>query len=207
MKKMILMSVVLIVTPAFADTENRTAYRAFSSPVNYNFAEVGIGERFSDDTDIDAVAFAAGGQEMINSNLIYNIYFSRAVVDELFYNSYVNLVSAGLANRFPVTEKLDFVLGANIIYAWNKVETYNLTITDNDFSLALNSSLRYGFTRQLEGELGFAVTNLYDSSAQELAASLTYYFNDHFGLGVALARGWSEEEDGSAYAGFVRFKF
>ncbi|MCJ8351434.1 outer membrane beta-barrel protein [Moritella sp.] len=206
MKTAVLISSLLVAFSVTATEENGAEYRAYNTPVNYNFAKISVGQTSIDDIDIDATVIQGGGEGMINENWIYDMYYTGSLIDEDYLTGLSSALTFGVSYRFPVAEKLDLVVGGGVAYAWYDLDTYDDNDTDNDFGLSVKSSLRYGFTDKFEGSIGLAAVNLYDSTATTISGSISFYPTKNFGFGVSVAQ-TSDDVDTSSIGAHIKFNF
>ena len=205
MKLMTITASLLLTTALMALSDD---YRAYDTPVNYNYGMIAVGQTSLDDSDIDAVAVVGGGEAMINENIIFDVFYSGAIINEDSYDADTNSLSLGLSYRYGLTEKLDIVAGADVVYGWYNVEPIiGNDTSDNDFGYSLKSSLRYGFTRNFEGVLGVSYTDVFDDTATGINANISYYFSESFAFGGAYGQVMSDTDDSSTYTAFVKVRF
>ncbi len=203
MKLKILASTLVLTSCLMAANE----YREYNTPVNYNYGTIGVGQASIDGSDIKPWVINGGGEGMITENIIYDVAYDGSIIDEDFFTVNSNNILLGLSYRFGLTESLDIVAGADAVYNWTKTTSGNRDISDSDFGYMLKSSLRYGVTRNLEAIVRFSYLSLYDSSSNSVGGSLTYYFNEYFGLGGTYAMTFGDDADISAYTGFIKYRF
>lgn len=218
MKKTTLATALLLSTAAFtAQSEEVTSvaapasgsatYRAFNTPVNYNFGEFMIGQGKNDGDDVEVLVIRGGGEGMITENWIYNLYYDGGIIDEDSYTYKSNEISLGAMYRFPVVDNLDFVFGGDFVYMWDEFDSFYNNEKNNEIGYALKSSLRYGFTQNFEGKLGFDYVKLGDFDAKKEAnASVTFYPAPNFGIGASYAATLNDKTF-TTIGGHVRFNF
>ena len=197
-------------TTARINSSNRRNYRKFNTPVNYDFADIIVGQSLYDGFNINAIALRINSESMIDENWILNMYYNVELIDEPNYELSSDSISLGAMYRFPLAYKFDFVLGEDLIYTSRTLETHSEAdhgeYNDSDHGLALRTSLRYAFTRQLEGTLGLNIGNIYDSTFTDLSGLIVFYPTERFGVGVSYSKQFSDL-DFSTIAGHVRLCF
>lgn len=176
-------------------------YRAFNTPVNYNFAQITFGTLVTDGTDY--LVLSGGGEGMINENWIFDLSYRGYIFD----TGADNFITLGINYRQPITEKLDIVFGTGVTYGWYKYDTYYYTVTGDDLGLLLDSSLRCGFTEEFEGSLEVSFLNIYDSTLTSISGSLSYYPTTNFGLGASIGKMFNDGTDGTTIVAHIRLNF
>jgi len=213
MKKSILLSLALLATSLTAAESEKAfnhEFHAYDTPVNYNYGEFFVGQSNTETIDDSALIIAGGGEGMITKNWIYNLYYTGGMLDGTFYGTDytvdTNLLKFGGSYRFALMEKLDLLVGADLIYGWNKTSVGDISDNDSDFGFGAKTSLRYGFTPKFEGLLGLDVGHLYDSTSTSVTASLTYYFNSYVGLSGRVVETF-DDLNTFTYGASVRLRF
>ena len=200
MKKSILLSLALLATSLTAEEGEKAfsdEFQAYDTPVNYNYAELFVGQ--IDTIDDSPLVISGGGEGMITKNWIYDLYYTGATSNTVNANTF----AFGGSYRFSMMEKLDLLVGADLIYGWGNESGGPST---NDFGFGVKTSLRYGFTPKFEGLLGLGVTNLYDNTGTSVTASLTYYFNNYFGLSGRVIETFATNNS-FTYGASLKFRF
>lgn len=228
MKKTALASALLLSTAFAAQSEEVTSasapvavsgsatYRAFNTPVNYNFGEIMTGISTPDlpdgAPDMDTLVIRGGGEGMVNENWIYNLYYTGGIIDEVYFTSKSNTFSVGAMYRYPLADKLDLVAGGDLLIAWSEVDVGSSRTTASDVGFGLKSSLRYGFTQNLEGKVEVGYDKVGDNTAKNATGSVTFYPAPSFGIGATYGITRAEAENGfeidsTIVGGYVRFNF
>ena len=185
--------------------ESPGRYRAFNTPVNYNYAQISVGRLVTDGRDY--FVLSGGGEGMINENWFFDLFFRGYIFDEEVVTGAENFINLGVNYRHPVDEKVDIVVGAGATYGWYKYDTYFSTVTGNDLGLLLDSSLRFGFTEEFEGSIEFSFLNIYDSTLTTVLGSLSYYPVTNFGFGVSAGKLFGDGTDGTTINTYIRLNF
>ncbi len=184
----------------------KEAYRAYDTPVNYNFGQFSIGSQSYDAEINDAFVINGGGETMLNENWILSLGYTSAIIDEEYFNIFDNHFNIGVLYRHNLNHNTDLVLGGSLGYTWSEIETFYDSVKDNDITIGGSIGIRQGITEHLEAGADFALINAYDETLKSFSAQLTYYFNEHIGLGVAGAFSPSTI-DSTTFGGHLRFRF
>ncbi|MBM7035081.1 outer membrane beta-barrel protein [Vibrio ulleungensis] len=175
---------------AFSAQAATERYRDNSTPVNYNYAQLGVQGFSMDGADSTGVALTGGGENMLSEHWIVGSQYKGTSASN---NSYFedtdfdsDQIDASLKYRFAVAQNTDVLVGADLGYAWQKVkfENLNKTYSDNDFVYGGDVELRQGFGDHWEAGVGLGLSNSFDNTSMTLSSNADYYFNTHFGLGV-----------------------
>lgn len=186
--------------------ENPAQYRAYNAPVNYNFASIKVGIASFDDTSLEANVIEGGGESMINENWIVQSYYTSALFNGTYSSALSSRFMIDALHRFPISKKVDIVLGGGLGYYWNDA-TYCYyscsTAYSSDIGINAQGQIRVGLTDKLEGQFGFITDFVYEEVTTSFTAGAIYYLNTHFGIGV----NYTSYDIGSAISADVRFKF
>jgi len=201
MKKVSFLSALLVSNVASADLN--LDYRAYNTPVNYNFAEVEVGHKTykSDGNKDNMKVISIGSELMLNEKVIMKYSFSGEEINDVAKIISLNM---GLLYRVALAEKIDVVLGGEVEFDWLALEGAD---TDTDYSydnydIGAHLGLRYGFTDKFEGVTQVIIS---DSSSHSLITTLvttklSYYVTKNIGVGAFYTAGFNDKFD-STYAG------
>lgn len=208
MKKTILLTSILMALTASttANAEAESNYRAYNTPVNYNYGAVSIGS-ISQDGMNDETVLQGGGEAMLNENWIFGLSYIGAITDEKYVTGLASNVNFSISRRFALADKLDIVLGGGVIYSWLDFNTYNENFKNNDFGILASTSLRYGFTEKFEGMIGLSSVNIYDDTSTSISGSISYYPTNRFGFGLSLSEPVDDNSNASIIAAHIKFNF
>lgn len=200
--------VLLLAFSSFATAENKKSdYRAFDTPVNYNFGEFSLGTVTYDDLDVDATFISGGGESMLTEQLILSTYFSGLSIDEPNVSVSSNQFVVKLLMRVPTGDSTDIVFGGGLGYYWMEATSGLYRATDNDLGINASLGLRHGFTERFEGGLEASMSNAYGETELILSGNIAYYFNNHFGLGLRYMKLVDDDVSASGAALQLRFRF
>ncbi|PKH04953.1 outer membrane protein [Moritella sp. Urea-trap-13] len=208
MKKILLLSALLVSNVANAGLN--LDYRAYNTPVNYNFAEVEVGYKTyeSADKDIDTVFISIGSELMLSEKVIMKYSFSGEEINDA---TTVLAANAGLLYRVPLTEKFDLVLGGELEFDWVGVEESSRSAhySHENTAIGAHFGLRYGFTDKLEAVTQVVIS---DSSSDSLMTTisttkLSYYLTENVGVGAFYSARFNDDLDTSNVGAHVRFRF
>lgn len=219
MKRILLLSVLLISN--FANAGLNLNYRAYDTPVNYNFAEVQVSHQayaLDGYEDLDTNIVSISSEFMLNENVIMGYAFAG---EDLSDSITLLNASAMLLYRLPIVDDaVDFVFGGELELDWVALEDFagDSHYKHENTAVGAHFGLRYGFTEKLEG---ITQVVFFDSSsapiATEMNIKLSYYITEQFGVGVSyLARlddglaylpGAPEKIDRSNFGAHIRFRF
>jgi len=203
MKKILFLSVLLVSN--VTNAELNLDYRAYNTPVNYNFAEVEVGYKTykADGNEDNMKVISIGSELMLNEKVIMKYSFSGEEINDL---AKILTLNMGLLYRISLAEKVDVVLGGEVAFDWLALEGTD-TDTDTDYSydnydIGTHLGLRYGFTDNVEGVTQVIIS---DSSSYSLITTLvttklSYYVTKNVGVGAFYTAGFNDKFD-STYAG------
>lgn len=209
MKKLLFLSALLISN--VANAELNLDYRAYNTPVNYNFAEVeGSYKTYQSDgnEDIDTKAISIGSELMLSEKVIMKYAFSGEEI-----NDAAKLLTAnvGLLYRFPVVDKVDIVLGGELEFDWLALQGAD---NDTDYShenssVGAHLGLRYGFTDKLEGATQVILSDDSISAVMttDITTKLTYYVTKNIGVGAFYSAEFNDDFDVYHAGGHARVRF
>lgn len=218
MKRILFLSTLLISN--FANAGLDLNYRAYDTPVNYNFAEIQVSHQtyeLDGYEDIDTNLVTISSEFMLNENVIMGYSFAGEDI-----NDSVTLLngSAMLLYRLLLIEEIDFVFGGELELDWVALEDISgdTHYEHENTAFGAHLGLRYGFSDKLEG---ITQVVIFDSSsvsvATEVNVKLSYYITEQFGFGVSyLARfndglsylpGARDDIDRSNFGAHIRFRF
>ncbi len=185
-------------------TVERKAYRAYQTPVNYNFGEVGFGLQ-TYDLDVDTAYSVYGRSEtMVNEHWIFGMDYTYTDVDGKNFNSTgEHFIFSGLY-RHGITNDIDFVVGGSVGYITNKMETLFGSSKDQDISYGGSVGIRQGVTDKFEVGFKYVAFRAYDDTYQEFSTDLTYYVNEYVGFGMNA--GYTNVDNETSVNGYVRFR-
>lgn len=205
MKKVLFLSVLL--SSSFANAGLNLNYRAYNTPVNYNFAEIKASQhsyKFDNNTDLKTTLTSIGSEFMLDEDMIVSYSFSGEKMND---SASLAGFKLGLLHRTALAEKTDLVFGGELELAWLALEANNETDYTEETGLGANIGVRHGFTDKFEGGIQFNVSHFSDTTATEATAKLSYYVTKKFGLGVFYTAGFSDDANDSKIGGHVRFRF
>lgn len=213
MKRVLFVSVLL--SSSFANAGLNLDYRAYNTPVNYNFAEINVShhsyELDNKDDDFDTTIISAASEVMLDESMIVGYSISHEkMVDVAFSDDSISLIGMQLAllHRTALAEKTDLVFGGGIELTWLALEINDETdYSHQDTALGAKIGVRHGFTERFEGGIQVHVSHSPDVTNTDTIAKLTYYANDNFGLGGFYSAGFNDEFDDTEIGGYVRFRF
>jgi len=208
MKKILLLSTLLISNVANAGLN--LDYRAYNTPVNYNFAEIQLGYHvYKPDAqkDIDTTNISIGSELMLNEDVILKYSFSGEEIND----ATVLGANVGLLYRLPVTEKLDFILGGEVKLDWLGVDDIDggSHYSHENTDIGAHLGVRYGFTDKLEGVTQVVISDTSSTSSMttEVTSKLSYYVSKNVGVGAFYLASFNDYIDESNVGVHVRFRF
>lgn len=208
MKKILLLSALLISNTANAGLN--LDYRAYNTPVNYNFAEVQVGYHvYKQDgqKEVDTTNISIGSELMLNESVILKYSFSGEEINDKTLLG----ANVGLLYRLPVTEKLDLVLGGEVKLDWLGVDDIDGSSHYSHENTDIGAHLggRYGFTDKLEGVMQVVISDTSSTSSMttEVTSKLSYYVSKNVGVGAFYLASFNDYMDESNVGVHVRFRF
>ncbi len=182
----------------------RKAYRAYQTPVNYNFSELGFGLH-TYDLDVDTAYSVYGRSEtMVNEHWIFGMDYTYTDIDGKYFNSDEEHFSFSGLYRHELTNDIDFVVGGSIGYITNKMETLLVSSRDQDISYGGSVGIRQGVTDKFEVGFKYAAFRANDNTYQQFSTNLTYYVNEYLGFGMNAE--YTNIDSETSVNGYVRFR-
>lgn len=190
-------------------------YKAYNTPVNYNYGELYVGQQnFDDDTDIDdATVISPTIQLMINENWIFNISYAHAKVDEHDYDLTSKTTAVGVGYRYGLAPSTDLVFGVGLAHVKEDLDVTFFNgirghADDSDTGYGASIGLMQSITEQLEGGVSFGVDHVFSETSESLGGELTYYPSTHIGIGLAASYiNGDDDNDSFTYGAYARFHF
>ncbi|MFT5675216.1 MAG: hypothetical protein ACI808_001146, partial [Paraglaciecola sp.] len=165
MKRVLFVSVLL--SSSFANAALNLDYRAYNTPVNYNFAEINVRQHsyeFDDkNSNFDTTIISAASEVMLDESMIlsYSLSYEK-MVEFAFSDDSLSSIGMQLAllHRTALAEKTDLVFGGGIELTWLALEINDETdYRHEDTALGANIGVRHGFTDRFEGGIQVHVSH------------------------------------------------
>jgi hypothetical protein len=162
---------------AFSAQATTDRYRDNGTPVNYNYAQLGVQEFSMDGADSTGFALTGEGENMLSEQGIVSSQYNGTRANNKSYFEDTDFdsdqIDASLKYRFAVAQNTDLLVGADMGYAWQKVkfETLNKPYSDNDFVYGGDVKLRQGFGEHWEAGVGLGLSNSFDNTSMTLSSN------------------------------------
>lgn len=214
-KKLLSLSLISLVFSTSALADNYKDYRAFDTPVNYNYLQLffGWGSIDPDSAAIDEENVTALGisyQKMINENWIGEIDYEGRFIHGDAADVRNDRTSVRGKYRVGINEKSDLVFGAKLGVMRSKVtkRSDDSTISsDTDFMYGFGAEYRYGFNKNWEGGLGLEYTDADHLDETAVTADIIYYSSSKFGFGAYLTKLYGSDTETAEGGIKARFRF
>ena len=183
-------------------------YRAYDSPYNYNFLQLGAGVQ-NNGLDIDL-----GGSYMLDEHWMITGQYQNKFLhggdlptgqDSLDSKFNQSTFSLGAMYRMPINRSLDAVFGSELSYDWYKGDDLGSTadqvigLESDDGSVGVTAltGLRYSITDKLETGVNIGAKYVYDRTYLQTSTEMNYYFTENIALG-----GQVSYSDNDGHVGF-----
>lgn len=189
-------------------------YRAYATPVNYNYMGISYGTGSYDvndkiDVDVNDVSLMLAG--MFNKDFLYKFryYGEYASDDENGFDYEINDSSLDIevGARFGLSRSTDLVASGNVGYNWISGSVNDYSDHDNGVLVGANLSLHQGLGMNFEAALIANTVYKYDDFENEFGGELTYYITKRFGVGAYYKYKTNDLSDGSYFGGHIRVNF
>lgn len=190
MKKVLTLSaLVLFSSSALAVDIMEHGYRAYGSPVNYNYVGVSLGGgKLNRDgganSEVSVTKFSA--QMLATENILVNLEYEGRFTNHNNNNERADNYSALIGYRQNVSENSDVVLGVKLggsAVQRKHDQTEIIEFEDHNLLTGINLSYFYGLSDQLDSRAVLEYNDSKRNSETSFELGLDYYLNKHFSVG------------------------